>query len=139
MHHQLFFKTGKGEYGEGDVFMGITIPQLKATCRPFLIASLTDIADMLESPPHEVRYAALHILRKQFERKQTSPQHKQAIVRCYIAEAMAGRINNWDLVDTSACAILGEASAQGLCSYNSVLHTLLSDTPYHLWTLPLPS
>ncbi len=98
-----YFKTGKGEYGEGDVFLGLTVPQQRAIARGFYDMSLADIAMLLKSPVHEDRFTALVILVEQSKR--SSENDKAKIARFYLKNAR--RINNWDLVDTSAPQILG--------------------------------
>ncbi len=99
-----FFKTGKGQYGHGDVFWGITVPQQRVVVhRHFASASLTDIQKLLYSPVHEQRLVALLILVKQFEKADT--QTKRVIFDFYMQHI--GQVNNWDLVDSSADKIVG--------------------------------
>lgn len=99
-----FFKTGKGEYGEGDCFLGITVPAQRkiATCHRSL--SRSGIAQLLRSRFHEHRFVALAILVQQFQR--ATPAEQQEIAVFYLSQTK--HINNWDLVDTSAPYILGE-------------------------------
>lgn len=99
-----YFKTGKGQYGEGDVFLGITTPVLRKTALRHRDLPLTDIKTLLESRFHEYRVAALEILASQYKRGDEK-LHRQ-IVKFYLANTH--RINNWDLVDASARPILGE-------------------------------
>ncbi len=98
---QRFFKTGKGEYGEGDRFLGVTVPVMRRWAYKAHALSFSDLHDLLESPWHEHRYAALEILVLQFSKK---PQRE--ILDFY--EAHLHRVNNWDLVDTSAPYLWGE-------------------------------
>jgi 3-methyladenine DNA glycosylase AlkD len=97
-----FLKTGKGQYGEGDRFLGITVPAQRKIALRYRDLPLADIARLLASPLHEFRFAALEILVSQYERSADS----EPIVAFYL-DHTAG-INNWDLVDTSAPYILGD-------------------------------
>jgi 3-methyladenine DNA glycosylase AlkD len=99
-----FFKTGKGQYGEGDRFLGIPVPLLRKTALRYRDLALADIARLLASRIHEHRAAALEILVAQYERG--SGKTRDRIVRFYLAHTSG--INNWDLVDASAPYILGD-------------------------------
>jgi 3-methyladenine DNA glycosylase AlkD len=99
-----FFKTGKGQYAEGDIFLGISTPILRKIAREHQDLSLADIKILLESKLHEYRVAALEILAEQFKR--ANDKQRKQIVKFYLANT--SRINNWDLVDASARPILGE-------------------------------
>jgi 3-methyladenine DNA glycosylase AlkD len=99
-----FFKTGKGEYAEGDRFIGITVPVQRKIARCYLSLPLSDIAKLLESPLHEHRFTALEILVAQYDRGDAAT--KQDVFHFYVRHTAA--INNWDLVDTSAPYIVGE-------------------------------
>ncbi len=99
-----FFKTGKGEYGEGDRFIGLTVPTTRRIALRYRDLTLNDLAALLLSPIHEYRMAALEILVAQFERAR-EPERTR-FVEFYLQQT--GSINNWDLVDTSAPYILGE-------------------------------
>ena len=98
-----YFKAGKGEYAEGDVFLGLTNPQLRTIIKGFYGLSFGELQELLNSPLHEYRLAALLILVKQYSKG--TLQHKRHIVEFYLANV--ARINNWDLVDCSARDILG--------------------------------
>lgn len=100
---QRFFKTGRGEYGEGDVFLGITVPVQRALAYRYLGLKARDSKKLLASPIHEFRFTALEILVAQYER--ASSLKKRKIAELYLAQTR--RVNNWDLVDTSAPYILG--------------------------------
>ncbi len=101
-----FFKTGKGQYGEGDVFIGVTVPQVRGVVKEVsLNVSLTEVQKLLKDPIHEVRLCALLILVKLFQKSQTKSDKKR-IFDFYIKHTKY--INNWDLVDTSAHIIVGE-------------------------------
>jgi 3-methyladenine DNA glycosylase AlkD len=99
-----FFKTGKGEYGEGDQFLGVSVPVQRKIALRYRDLSEKSLKKLLASKIHEQRFVALEILVAQFEAG-TAVQ-KAAIYRFYLANA--ARVNNWDLVDTSAPYIVGE-------------------------------
>jgi len=99
-----FFKTGKGEYGEGDRFIGITVPALRAIAHQYVGLGFEDLARLLASPIHEYRLAALEILVAQFKRADEA--RRERIVSFYLRQT--ARMNNWDLVDAAAPYILGE-------------------------------
>ncbi len=100
---QRFFKTGPGQYAEGDVFIGVTVPQTRAVAKRFRHLSFDDLSDLLQSPIHEERLLALIILVDQFERAQESK--RKAFYDFYFKHVNG--INNWDLVDTSAPRLVG--------------------------------
>ena len=99
-----FFKTGKGQYGEGNQFLGITVPALRKIARRNRDLEHSAIEKLLSSKIHEHRFVALEILVAQFEAG--TPKEQADIYRFYLAHT-AG-INNWDLVDTSAPYIVGQ-------------------------------
>ena len=99
-----FFKTGKGQYGEGDVFLGITVPEQRVIAKKYRDLPLKDIEKLLLSETHEHRLVALLILMIQY--KKTDDRGRLEIVDFYLRHT--GRINNWDLVDLSAEKILGD-------------------------------
>ena len=100
---QWFFKTGPGEYGEGDVFVGIKVPVLRKLAKECGGAEETTLRTLLASAVHEDRLLALMILVQQFE-KGTEPDRAR-IYRLYLSHT--DRINNWDLVDVSAPRVVG--------------------------------
>jgi len=102
---QWFFKTGKGEYGEGDIFIGITVPRLRQISKKYQDLNLKDIQKLLESKIHEHRLSALMVLRFKYENKKTEERSRKEIVRFYLSNTK--KINNWDLVDLSCHYILG--------------------------------
>ncbi len=99
-----FFKSGKGEYGEGDVFLGIPVPQLRRIARKFRHLQRRDLSLFVKDPIHEFRLAALCILTEQY--KYADDKAKGEIVDFYLKNRRY--INNWDLVDLSAYTILGD-------------------------------
>lgn len=98
-----FFKTGKGQYGEGDKFLGISVPQTRTVVKEFAELSLVEIAKLLQSAFHEERLASLLILTQQY--KKGNAQKQKSIFEFYLKNAK--RINSWDLVDLSADKIVG--------------------------------
>ncbi len=103
-HSQRFFKTGAGEYGEGDIFLGIRVPVIRKRVKELFTISLQDNLDLLKSPYHEARLLALLILVKKYLSSKTRAE-KKAIYQAYMKHTEF--INNWDLVDSSAGQIVG--------------------------------
>lgn len=100
-----FFKTGKGEYGEGDIFIGVTVPDQRKVAKEFYNKiSLEEVSQLLSSKIHEHRLTALLILILKFEKSKEEAQQKE-IIDFYLKHLEF--INNWDLVDTSCYKILG--------------------------------
>ncbi|MEU2252656.1 DNA alkylation repair protein [Nocardia xishanensis] len=111
IHLQRFFKTGPGEYGEGDVFIGVRVPMTRAIAKRFAALDLPEIDELLDSAVHEERLAGLVILNARFA-KAAKPRTldlaaQEKIVRLYLDAVRCGRVNNWDLVDVSAENVLG--------------------------------
>lgn len=102
-HSQRFFKTGIGEYGEGDRFLGIRVPVIRRQVRKFRATPLGEIEKLLRSPYHEERLCALLLLVDHFDKAEE--KQRAAIYRIYLNNT--AYINNWDLVDCSACRIVG--------------------------------
>ena len=100
---QRFFKTGLGQYGEGDVFLGIRVPATRTLARQFADLPLTDVEKLLHDKFHEARLLALVLLVGRYERGDAA--ERQRVYRLYLANT--DRINNWDLVDLSAANIVG--------------------------------
>lgn len=103
--NQWFFKCGPGEYGEGDRFLGVSVPDIRSVVRDHDTLPFPEIRKLLKDPLHECRLAGALFLVRAFERSET-PGERRAVFRFYLKER-AG-INNWDLVDSSSPAILGE-------------------------------
>ena len=101
---QRFFKTGKGEYGEGDIFLGVSVPMQRKTAVKFKQLPIKDLQALLNSAIHEHRMTSLLILIKQYEK--TDQQGKKIIFDFYLKNTR--NINNWDLVDISAPKIIGD-------------------------------
>lgn len=103
---QGFFKTGPGEYGEGDIFLGVTVPQSRTVAKNYIGLGMRDLETLLKSPIHEERLVALLILVEKFQ----VAEEKKPIVIFYLSNAKS--VNNWDLVDLSSHKILGEWIAE---------------------------
>jgi len=99
-----FFKTGKGEYGHGDVFLGITVPRQREIARRYYDLPVTDVLELLKSKVHEERFTALVLLVHAYQKGDDSAKPK--IFTQYLKHAKW--INNWDLVDTSTPQIVGD-------------------------------
>jgi len=99
-----FFKTGKGEYGEGDIFIGVTVPQIRMVAKHFAELGQKDILKLLHSKIHEERELALFIWVSQYQKGDTALRQK--IFQAYLGHTEF--INNWDLVDLSAPKIIGD-------------------------------
>ncbi len=102
-HSQRFFKTGKGEYGEGDKFLGVRVPVLRKLAKQFEHVSLNAIQSLLKSPYHEERLCALLLLARKFEKGDND--ERKRIYTLYLNNTR--HVNNWDLVDSSAHQIVG--------------------------------
>ncbi len=116
-----FFKSGPGEYAEGDRFIGVAVPHVRKVARQYKDAPLTLVDELLNSPLHECRSCALFILTNRFKRSKLEEERK-TIYDFYLAHAP--RINNWDLVDCSAPHIVG---AYLMDKPRAILRTLLRD------------
>jgi len=100
--NEWFFKTGKGEYGYGDIFLGVTAPDLRGIAKKFSQEiSLQELTELIRSPIHEVRLCALIILVNKYKKEDSDK-----IYQYYLKHLNS--VNNWDLVDTSAPHIVGD-------------------------------
>jgi 3-methyladenine DNA glycosylase AlkD len=100
-----YFKTGEGEYGEGDEFMGVRMGQVFALAKEFIEMPPEEIEKLLESPLHEVRAGALSIMDKQARRKRTPESRRKELFDLYLRRT--DRIDNWDLVDVACPYVVG--------------------------------
>ena len=103
---QKFFQTAPGQYGEGDVFLGLTVPQVRSIAREYKGISLREIEVLIQSKFHEVRLCGLVILTLQYKATKERKEKKK-FFDLYMKAMTAGYINNWDLVDVTA-PIIGE-------------------------------
>ena len=99
-----FFKAGKGEYGEGDRFLGVTVPNIRAIAKLHKDISIEEIRDLIQSEWHEVRLCALIIMVEKSKKKDETL--RKELFNLYLSQTE--RINNWDLVDLSCRFIIGE-------------------------------
>lgn len=98
-----FFKTGKGQYGEGDKFLGVVVPDTRKVAKKYKVISFEDVAALLENKYHECRLCALLILIEKF--KKADENEKKKVFDFYLSHTRY--INNWDLVDLSCKDIVG--------------------------------
>ncbi len=105
VHSQRYFKTGKGEYGEGDIFIGLTMPQQREIAKRYVNLSLDKIKELLKSKIHEHRMTGLIILTEKYK-KASSERDKENIFGFYLNNTK--HINNWDLVDVTCAYIVGD-------------------------------
>ena len=98
---QRFFKTGKGDYGEGDIFLGIMVPEQRKIANKYKDITLIKIQNLLNSKIHEYRLISLFILISKYQKS----GNKKEIVNFYLKNT--SNINNWDLIDLSAPKIIG--------------------------------
>ena len=100
--NEWFFKTGKGEYGYGDIFLGVTAPEIRRIAKKFSREiSLQELTELIRNPIHEVRLCALIILVNKYKK-----EDRDKIYQYYLKHLNS--VNNWDLVDTSAPHIVGD-------------------------------
>ncbi len=110
---QRFFKTGKGEYGSGDIFLGISVPQQRQIAMKYRDMPLAEVAKLLREKIHEYRLSALILLVDKY--KKGDEKLKRQIVEIYFSNLKY--VNNWDLVDLSAPYILGDFFLRGNRGY----------------------
>jgi len=101
--HQTFFKTGPGEYGEGDIFVGVTVPELRRLAKEYKTIGINETKQLLKSKIHEERLLSLFLLIHRYS-KGDEPEKKR-IYELYLKNTAF--INNWDLIDSSAGHIVG--------------------------------
>ena len=102
---QRYFKTGPGEYGEGDEFIGVRMGNVFALAKEFIDLEPAEIEKLLDDPIHEMRAGACSIMAKQATRKKTSEDRRRELFDLYLRRH--DRINNWDLVDLAARQVIG--------------------------------
>ncbi|MEZ0446313.1 DNA alkylation repair protein [Cellulomonas sp. ICMP 17802] len=134
-----FFQTGPGGYGEGDVFLGLTVPQVVSVARTCVGLDVAELESLLEDARHEVRLLALKVMARECAAGRTPADRRRELLDLYLRRT--DRVNGWDLVDASAPYVLGLAVLQGASA--SVLYRLAGSSS--LWerriaivaTLPL--
>jgi 3-methyladenine DNA glycosylase AlkD len=123
--YNSFFKTGQGEYGYGDNFLGVTVPYLrKITKKYYQSISLLEIQALLENDYHEIRFCALTMLVYQYQ-KANILDEKEVIIKFYIQNLEY--LNNWDLVDVTAPKILGQHILENYPAKNIIYELSKSD------------
>lgn len=125
---QRFFKTGEGQYGAGDQFIGVRMPQLRAVCKHFKMLPLSEIQKLFNSKTHEHRMAAGVICDYQYPKADTVG--KKAIYHLYLENVFAGNINNWDIVDVTCRDVIGRYLQEFGLSHDVLLELARSD---NLW------
>ncbi|MGL5681477.1 MAG: DNA alkylation repair protein [Marinifilaceae bacterium] len=121
-HLARFFKTGKGQYGEGDLFLGVTVPVQREIAKRYKSANWAVMEENILSPWHEVRLTTLLILIEKYKCK----EDKEMCISFYMKHL--DRVNNWDLVDLSCYNLLGDWLQQ---KERSVLYALVAST--NMW------
>lgn len=119
--NEWFFKTGPGQYGEGDKFIGVRVPHIRLVAKKFLDLDFAEITKLIKSPIHEIRLAAILIL---VESNKQAVKTKDRVLQKKILDFYLkhrAQVNNWDLVDLSVHKILGQAILDGLIS-NKILY-----------------
>ena len=102
---QRFFKTGRGEYGYGDIFLGVKVPVTRKIAKKYIHLELSEVSVLLKNKVHEIRLAAILILVEKYQ-KSKDLKEKKKIADFYLKHT--AHINNWDLVDLSVAKILGD-------------------------------
>jgi 3-methyladenine DNA glycosylase AlkD len=115
---QRYFKTGKGEYGEGDIFAGLTVPKCRSIALKFQDLPLSEVVDLLHSKIHEERAISLFILVLKYQK--ADEKQKEKIYRLYLNNTKF--INNWDLVDLSCRDIVGAYVFSNPESYKDLIN-----------------
>lgn len=103
---QHFFKTGPGQYGEGDIFIGVRVPDNRKVCKQYIALPMDEVDKLLVSPIHEHRLSGVYILCYKY--KKANNFERKEIFELYIKALYAGHINNWDIVDMSCPTVVGE-------------------------------
>lgn len=107
-----YFKTGPGEYAEGDRFLGCGLTDVRAVTRAFRDLPLAEVDALFDSPLHEHRLVAAILLANRMKRADADA--RAAVVACYLAALARGQVNSWDLVDVSAAQVLGACGDERL-------------------------
>ncbi len=125
--NERFFKTGKGEYGEGDIFIGTSVPDIRKVTKNNLTLKLEEVQKIIKSKFHEVRLCAILILVEKTKQaiKIGDLKLQKEILDIYIENMKY--VNNWDLVDLSAHCIVGQAIMDGLIDENFLDKLAISD------------
>lgn len=125
--NEWFFKTGKGEYGEHDKFLGISNPDVRGVAKKFSDLSFVELEKLIHSPFNEERFCALVILVNRYSKGRTKVEEKKRIYQFFLKNLK--QVNNWNLVDTSAPHIIGEYLAENQKEVKIL--DRLSDSNFH--------
>lgn len=101
---QRFFKTAAGQYGAGDIFIGVKMPILRQIVRPYRRLSIAQLEKLLTDPVHEIRMAGIIVMTMQAKDKRATGQARRALYDLYLHSP---GVNNWDLVDVGCRDIIG--------------------------------
>jgi 3-methyladenine DNA glycosylase AlkD len=101
---QRFFQTGPGQYGEGDIFLGLRVPQVRVVAKSYSSLNLVEVEKLVQSEFHEIRLCGVILLANQFKTSHDTRTRKQ-IFEMYIKATSDGYVNNWDLIDVIAPTI----------------------------------
>lgn len=123
-----FFKAGKGGYSEGDHFLGATVPKTRLVCKEFKDLPLHEVQKLLDSPIHDHRLGAVIVLVEQYK-KAKDDKKRDAIFNLYLKNVYKGRVNNWDIIDTSAAYIIGSHEEQ--TDHQLLFELAKSDNMWH--------
>lgn len=124
--NEWFFKTGPGEYGEGDIFIGVSMPVVRAIVKQFKLMPLQEVAYALSSSVHEERMSGLLLLVDRYQKAKLS-EEKKTLYNFYLQHVDA--VNNWDLVDLSAPHVVGAYIFE--TGDHTLLYQWINDT--NLW------
>jgi 3-methyladenine DNA glycosylase AlkD len=124
-----YFKTGKGEYGEGDVFLGVTVPETRKIAKKYQELAFSDLAVLANSKFHEERLTALHILNIKYSKAETNAERVE-LFEFWLDLVSRNKVNNWDLIDSSA-PYLGEILSRHLGYGAPFIHGLAKSS--NLW------
>lgn len=102
---QRYFKSGEGDYGQGDTFLGVRMGDVFALAKQFMGMPVAELEKLMEHKLHEVRAGAMSIMDKDARSKKTSPERRAELYKLYLRRH--DRINNWDLVDLAAVYVVG--------------------------------
>ena len=125
-----YFKTGLGEYGEGDIFIGVTVPDTRKIAKRYKDIHLEELDELAHSKIHEERLCALLILNHKYT-KAKSNEERRELFEFWLVLLSTDLINNWDLIDTSA-PVVGEILSRHLGYGAPCLHEMAKSD--HLWT-----
>ena len=124
-----YFKTGKGEYGEGDLFLGVTVPDTRTVAKKYRELNSKDLETLANSKYHEERLTALHILNYKYSVAKTNSERVE-LFEFWLELVRTNKVNNWDLIDTSA-PVLGEILSRHLGYGAPFMHALAKSE--NLW------